>query len=219
MNFLKAVLCVFVLSVLSAAPAFAVKQVGGGAFSMSVHNGTSNSSSFKWIINDAKTSLNVSISLECEPGVLECDFVKYVSVEPKSMFLRSYSYGYVNVTASIPSDYNLSNSELKGVLVAKAPPSGGQVAIVVGASKNFVINVIRYDPEPTNASQQASSSQGEVSGVLGGISGLASSVTGFIPSQVGGSDNSGFIIMGIGVLALLLLVGVFAFMALKKRGQ
>lgn len=214
MAFKKALLFTLFTCVLFSGIGFSLQQIAG-TFSMDAFNGTQNHTSFKWIVNDGREALSLSVSLSCKDGSSSCDFIKYVKVEPAVLNVQPYSYGYVKITAEIPSDHDFSSGSIEGYLFAQpAANTGGQVNVNVAMGKLVSIKPVKYVPPEMNSSESTFVYTPPVQ--VGAPSGpLGSYDLGFVsvPRQVVGLDT----ILLIGMVALLILaVALFYYLSSRN---
>lgn len=120
----------------------AFQQYAGTVY-LNVFNGSSATTNYRWLLNDEAQAINVTIYTGCETSGA-CDFVKYVKVTPETMIVPPRKEGFVDVTATIPKDYNFSQGNLTGYMYARLEGGEtGQVTIRLQMGKLVKVSVYR----------------------------------------------------------------------------
>jgi hypothetical protein len=160
---MKKIIIGILLSLLIAANVNALQEVAGPII-IPVAAGGSNSSRYG-LINDGNET--VVVSLRAEGDVAKyLSFPQNVSLEPKKLV-------YVNVTASLPSGYNLGQN-ITGFLYALQEGQPGQVKINVQLMKSITIIAIPIDKNKTSSIYQQQNSP--LTGFFASISNYSSIV-------------------------------------------
>ncbi len=152
----------FVFALISLSLAF---QQYAGTVNLNVFNGSTASTNYRWLLNDEPKPINVTIYTGCESAGT-CDFIKYVNVSPETMIIDPARDGNVQVSASIPADYDFTKGNMSGYMYARLEGGAtGQVTIRLQMGKlinvNVYENVTRLPPvinetAPANASKPPS---------------------------------------------------------------
>jgi len=141
---MKKIIIGILLSLLIAANVNALQEVAGPII-IPVAAGGSNSSRYG-LINDGNET--VVVGLRAEGDVAKyLSFPQNVSLEPKKLV-------YVNVTASLPSNYN-SGQNITGFLYALQEGQPGQVKINVQLMKSITIIASNIHKNETSSKQDS----------------------------------------------------------------
>ncbi|MCX6821778.1 MAG: hypothetical protein NTW30_03290 [Candidatus Aenigmarchaeota archaeon] len=141
---MKKIIIGILLSLLIAANVNALQEVAGPII-ITVAAGGSNSSRYG-LINDGNET--VVVSLRAEGDVAKyLSFPQNVSLEPKKLV-------YVNVTASLPTDYDLGQN-ITGFLYALQEGQPGQVKINIQLMKSITIIASPIDKNKTSSKQDS----------------------------------------------------------------
>ena len=181
---MKKIIIIFAFLML-ATNALALQEVAGPLV-MSVPIGGSNSSRYG-LLNDGNETINVSITADNNT-------VKYLSF-PSTVELQPKKLVYVNITASIPADYDKTGNITGFIYALQEGASGGQVQINVQMMKSVVISVYGQPKQTTSSGQtnQGTSSQ----------SNEANSPSGLITMT---SNNYSIVILVIVVIAIAFII-------------
>lgn len=141
---MKKIIIGILLSLLIAANVNALQEVAGPII-IPVAAGGSNSSRYG-LINDGNETIVVGLRAEG-------DVAKYLSF-PQNVSLEPKKVVYVNVTASLPSDYNLGQN-ITGFLYALQEGQPGQVQINVQLMKSITIIASSIQKNETSSKQNS----------------------------------------------------------------
>jgi hypothetical protein len=104
------------------------------------------------LINDENETITVSLKAEG-------NIAKYLSF-PETLDLQPHKILYTNITAKVPSDYNLSlGKNITGFVYALQEGKPGQVKINVQMKKSVTISVLEQTLEETKGNQEKQTTQ------------------------------------------------------------
>jgi hypothetical protein len=187
---MKKLFVIGILLSLLATNAFALQQVAGTII-ISTPIGGSNSAQYG-LMNDGNETITVSLRAEGNAA-------KYLSF-PSNVTLEPKKFVYTNITATLPSDYDLGQNITGTLYALQEGTSGGQVKINIQLMKSVIISVYGQPKQVTSSEQtnQGASSQLNEANSPSGLVTLIS--------------NNSFVI----VLVIALVVIAFILMRRKK---
>ena len=196
---MKKLFAIGILLSLLATNALALQELAGPIV-ISTPIGGSNSSKYG-LINDGNETIVVSLSADGDAARF-LSFPANVSLEPKKVV-------YTNITASLPSDYDLGQNITGTLYALQEGASGGQVQINVQMIKSVTIMVYGLTQTANAVTQTTNAGQSPSGATVSSETGQSSPSTGLFASLLAYSPA---IILAIAVLAV-----VYAFKSRRKN--